>query len=55
MKAFYTDVLSKILLGNHAYTSRLLKIPTDQQAIPVGITGRSMLKCCRTSLKFSRC
>jgi len=35
MKAFDTDVLTEILLGNPAYTERAAQIPPDQQAVPI--------------------
>jgi len=35
MKAFDTDVLSRILLGDGALVSRLSLVPPDQQAVPV--------------------
>jgi tRNA(fMet)-specific endonuclease VapC len=35
MKAFDTDVLTEILLGNAAYAQRAAEIPLDQQVVPI--------------------
>ncbi len=35
MKAFDTDVLTELLMGNAAYAQRAAAIPPSQQAIPV--------------------
>ncbi len=35
MKAFDTDVLTEVLLGNPAYVQRAEAIPPDQQAVPI--------------------
>jgi tRNA(fMet)-specific endonuclease VapC len=35
MKAFDTDILTEILLGNPAYAERLAQVPPDDQATPI--------------------
>jgi tRNA(fMet)-specific endonuclease VapC len=35
MKAFDTDVLTEVLLGNDAFVARAEAIPPDQQAVPI--------------------
>lgn len=35
MKAFDTDILTEILMGNPAYAQRITKIPVTEQAVPI--------------------
>lgn len=35
MRAFDTDILTEILLGNPAYAERLAKVPLAEQAVPI--------------------
>ena len=35
MKAFDTDILTEILLGNPAYAERLAQVPPDEQIVPI--------------------
>jgi tRNA(fMet)-specific endonuclease VapC len=35
MKAFDTDIVTEILLGNVTYTQRAAAIPTNEQAVPI--------------------
>src|SRR5438093_42960 len=35
MKAFDTDILREILVGNPAYAERIANVPVDEQAAPI--------------------
>jgi tRNA(fMet)-specific endonuclease VapC len=35
MKAFDTDILTELLLGNPAYAERIAAIPVEEQAVPI--------------------
>jgi hypothetical protein len=35
MKAFDTDILTEILLGNPAYAERIAQVPLAEQAVPI--------------------
>jgi tRNA(fMet)-specific endonuclease VapC len=35
MKAFDTDILTEILIGNPAYAERITKVPVVEQAVPI--------------------
>jgi tRNA(fMet)-specific endonuclease VapC len=35
MKAFDTDILTEILVGNPAYAERVAKVPLAEQAVPI--------------------
>ena len=35
MKAFDTDILTEILMGNPAYAERIAKVPIDHQLAPI--------------------
>jgi hypothetical protein len=49
MKAFDTDILTEILVGNLAYAERLATVPLEEQAAPVVAIEES---CAGVSMSF---